>query len=164
MSESILFVQIQGDARVVEVSVPDNVTELNLHRRLTEAGILVTPDLFVFVDEAEEHLHRETDRAVAGVRHGTRVHVSRCRKVHVSIHYLDKTLERDFAPGARVRSVKAWAVREFHLDHKDAAEHVLQVCGSADRPPSDTPLHVLLRNGCALCFDLVPEKRVEGCL
>jgi hypothetical protein len=58
--------------------------------------------------------------------------------------------------------VKAWAVREFHLDHKDAAEHVLQLCESAERPSGDTPLHTLLHGGCALCFNLVPEKRVEG--
>src|SRR5690349_9178685 len=122
MAESILFVQIQGDARVVEVPVPENVTELSLHRRLTELGILVAPDLLVFIDEAEEHLQREADRPVTGVHHGTRVHVARCRKVRVSVHYLDKTVERDFAPGARLRSVKAWAVQEFHLDHKDAAE------------------------------------------
>jgi hypothetical protein len=61
-----------------------------------------------------------------------------------------------------VRAVKVWSVKQFGLDHKDAAEHVLQRCGSTDRPPSDTPLHTLLEGDCALCFDLVPEKRVEG--
>jgi hypothetical protein len=40
---------------------------------------------------------------------------------------------------------------------------VLQICNSADRPPSDTPLHQLVHgHDCSLCFDLVPEKRVEG--
>jgi hypothetical protein len=49
------------------------------------------------------------------------------------------------------------------MDPKDAAEHVLQLCNSTDRPPSDTPLHQLVHGPhCALCFDLVPEKRVEG--
>src|SRR6185437_1904505 len=115
-------------------------------------------------DEAEEHLQRDADRTISGIRHGTRVHISRCRKVRVSVHYLNRTVERDFAPGVRVRSVKTWAVEEFRLDHKDAAEHVLQICEAADRPPTDTPLHVLVHGGCSLCFDLVPEKRIEGCL
>ena len=66
-------------------------------------------------------------------------------------------------PGARVRAVKEWAVRKFKMDPKDAADHVLQVCKSTARPASDTPLHQLLHgHDCALCFDLVPEKRVEG--
>jgi hypothetical protein len=59
--------------------------------------------------------------------------------------------------------VKAWAAQTFKLSAKDAAEHVLQLCNSTDRPPSDTPLHQLVHgHGCELCFDLVPEKRVEG--
>jgi len=162
MAECILFGQVQGEGRVVEVPVAENVSGAGLHGRLREVGILGAPDLLVFVDEAEEHVPGEADRPVAGVLHGARVHVTRCHKIRVAVNYVNKTIERDFAPGARVRSVKRWAVQEFHLDHKDAAEHVLQVCGSGDRPPSDTPLHVLLHNGCALCFDLVPEKRVEG--
>jgi hypothetical protein len=49
------------------------------------------------------------------------------------------------------------------LSPKDAAEHVLQLCNSTERPPSDTPLHQLVQgHACELCFDLVPEKRVEG--
>jgi hypothetical protein len=51
----------------------------------------------------------------------------------------------------------------FGLSPKDAAEHVLQLCDSADHPPTDTLLHQLLSgHACALCFDPVPEKRVEG--
>ena len=162
MSEFTLFVQVQGEARIVEIPVQENINETELHRVLSSAGVLTAPDLLVFVDEAEEHLRREGHGPVAGVQHGARVHVTRCRQIRTSVHYLDKTIERHFAPGARVRKVKAWAVSEFRLDHKDAAEHVLQVCGSSVRPATDTPLHVLVHGDCTLCFDLVPEKRVEG--
>ena len=42
-------------------------------------------------------------------------------------------------------------------------EEVLQICKSTKRPAADTPLHELVeRRACSLCFDLVPEKRVEG--
>ena len=163
MSQSILFVQIQGDPRIIEVAIADTVTEAELHNALSGAGVLAAPDLFVFVDEAEEHIRREGDRPVSGAKHGARVHVARCRRIKTTVHFLDKTIDREFPPGARVRSVKAWAVREFHLDHKDAAEHVLQICNSNERPASDTPLHALLHgHDCAVCFDFVPEKRVEG--
>jgi hypothetical protein len=100
---------------------------------------------------------------VPGLKHGGRVHVSRCKRVATTVHYLDKTAERAFAPGARVHGVKEWAVHTFKINPKDAAEHVLQVCKSTARPSPDTPLHELVGgHDCTLCFDLVPEKRVEG--
>jgi hypothetical protein len=72
-------------------------------------------------------------------------------------------VEHDFVPGACVRAVKEFAVHKFGLIPKDAAEHVLQICGSTNCPATDTPLNEFLsKHECALCFDLVPEKRVEG--
>ena len=59
--------------------------------------------------------------------------------------------------------MKERAVHKFELSPKDAAEHVLQLCQSTDRPASDTPLFQLAGDhGCAVCFDLVPDTRVEG--
>jgi hypothetical protein len=163
MAQSILFVQVQGDARIIEVATGENVTASELHGALSSAGIPVGPEFFVFIDEAEEHISIEGDRPVSGAKHGARVHVTRCRRIKTTVHYLEKTIEREFPPGARVRSVKTWAAHEFHLDHKDAAEHVLQICNSKVRPASDTPLYILVAgHDCAICFDLVPEKRVEG--
>ncbi len=163
MSESILFVQVQGDARVLEIAVTENITESELHKTLSKAGVLSGSDLFVFIDEAEEDVSGEKDCPASGVAHGTRIHITRCRRIKTAVHFLEKTIEREFPPGTRVRTVKKWATKEFQLDHKDAAEHVLQVCRSTERPASDTPLHALVRgHDCTVCFDLVPEKRVEG--
>ncbi len=163
MSQVTLFVQVQGDATIVEVTIPANVTEAELHAALAGAGVRVTPDVQLFIDESDDSVSATCDRPVPGLKHGARVHVSRCHRIKTTVNYLDKSAEREFPPGTRVRSVKTWAAREFHLDHKDAAEHVLQICGSAVRPATDTPLHALVRSHeCAVCFDLVPEKRVEG--
>lgn len=163
MSQATLFVQTQGDSRIIEIIVPENVTQAELSNALLTAGVPISPELFVFIDEAEEHIDRESDSTVSGIRHGGRVHVTHCQRIGVTVNYLNNTIERKFPPGARVRSVKRWAVREFHIDHKDAAEHVLQICNSNERPTSDTPLHALIRgHDYVVCFDLVPEKRVEG--
>ncbi len=126
-------------------------------------GIELGDDTLIFIDEAEEPLAREHHHPLPKIKRGCRIHVSKCRKIEVTVHFLDKTEERAFAPGARVKKVKAWAVEQFKLDHHDAAEHVLQLCGSTDRPATDTPLHELAKPlACSVCFDLVPEKRVEG--
>jgi hypothetical protein len=163
MSQITLFVQVQGESRITEVTVAENVTESELHQALLNAGIPAAPDQFVFIDEDEEPVHVNSHRAVPGVKQGSRVHVARCRRIEVTVHFLKDTIERGFPPGARIRSVKKWAAHEFKIDHKDAAEHVLQICNSSERPASDTPLHSLAgHQNCAVCFDLIPEKRVEG--
>ena len=134
-----------------------------LHDALAAAGVQMDPETFIFIDEAEEHLGDNRQGPVHGLKHGCRIHVCRCKHIKTTVHYLEKTAEREFPPGIRVRAVKEWAVHTFKMSPKDAAEHVLQLCQSSDRPSSDTPLVQLLGDhGCAVCFDLVPDQRVEG--
>jgi hypothetical protein len=162
MPKTTIFVQIQGEPRVIEVPVNEKLTESELHQALVDAGVPIGPDQFVFIDESEEEISNKGKRP-AEVKQGTRVHVARCRRIKTTVNYLERTIEQDFAPGTRLRNVKKWAMKEFELDKKDAAEHVLQLCKSTERPSSDTPLHTLVQaNNCAVCFDLVPEIRVEG--
>lgn len=127
-----------------------------------DAGVPINADTFIFIDEAEECLHGERIHPVPGIKRGARIHVTRFRRIKATVHFLDQTEEHEFPPGARVRAVKSLAAHTFHMTPADAADHVLQLCGSTERPTSDTPLHELARGGCAVCFDLVPEKRVEG--
>lgn len=54
-------------------------------------------------------------------------------------------------------------MHQFSLNAKDAGEHVLQICKTDKQPATDTPLSELVTgHECNLCFNLVPEKRVEG--
>jgi hypothetical protein len=163
MSEQIIFIQTHGSPKIVEAEISTAPTVGDLHDALASRQVEVVAETFIFIDEAEEPVHGHRHEPVHGLKHGGRVHVTRCHRIKSTIHYLDKTAEHNFPPGARVRAVKAWAAHTFKLSGKDAAEHVLQLCNSTDRPPSDTPLHQLVHaHDCELCFDLVPEKRVEG--
>lgn len=162
MSKLSLFVQVQGLPAVTEIHVEAPPTGAAIHAALAAAMLLKQPDLAVFIDEADEPVDRDGRDVLGDVRQGTRVHVVHCRRIKVAVHYQEKTAETDFPPGAKVRTAKAWAVKTFTLSDKDAAEHVLQVCKSTTRPPTDTPLQQLAGEQCSICFDLVPEKRVEG--
>jgi hypothetical protein len=163
MSKTLIFIQAHGRPGILEAELTEAAILGELHDALKAAGIPVDAETFIFIDEAEEHLHGHRDEPLRGLKHGTRVHVTRCLRIKTTVHFLDKTAEHAFAPGARVRAVKEWAAHTFKLSPKDAAEHVLQLCNSTERPPSDTPLHQLVHDhACELCFDLVPEKRVEG--
>jgi len=158
-----LFVQEHGHPAIREILIEEVVSARGLHAALITAGVVLTDDTLVFLDEVDSPLDRHGDEPLGHLHHGHRVHVTRCRHIEVTVNYLERQAQRKFSPSRRIRAVKEWAVSEFGLDHKDAAEHVLQVCNSKERPTSDTPLHTLLHgHGCHLCFDLVPEKRVEG--
>ena len=163
MKQHIIFIQVHERPGVIEAQVVEAATLGDLHKAIEAAGVLLDAELHIFLDEAEEPLHGDHGQAVPGLRHGSRVHVTRCKRIKTTVHYLERRAEHEFAPGARVRAVKAWAVHTFELSPKDAAEHVLQICKSTQRPAADTPLHELVTgHHCALCFDFVPEKRVEG--
>jgi hypothetical protein len=163
MKQHIIFIQVHERPGVIEAQVAEAATLGELRQAIEATGVLLDAALHIFIDEVEHPLHGDHGQRVYGLRHGSRVHVSRCKRIKTTVHYLEHTAEHEFPPGARVRAVKVWAVDEFKLSPKDAAEHVLQVCKSTQRPAADTPLHELVTaHHCALCFDLVPEKRVEG--
>ncbi len=163
MSKTLIFIQAHGRPGILEAELSEAAVLGELHDLLAATGILVDAETFIFIDEAADHLHGQRHDSIRSLKHGARVHVTRCRRIKTTVHFVDKTAEHEFPPGARVRAVKEWAAHSFKLSPKDTAGHVLQICHSAERPPSDTPLHQLLHgHGCELCFDLVPEKRVEG--
>lgn len=163
MPKLIIFIHVHGRPGILEAEISEAATLGELYGVFAALGIKIDAETVVFVDESEHHQTGEHHHPVHGLKHGCRIHVSRCKRIKTSVHFLDKTEEREFAPGARVRAVKEWAVHIFKLNPKDAAEHVLQICKSTKRPASDTPLNELLKpHECVLCFDLVPEKRVEG--
>lgn len=121
----------------------------------------VGPDAFVFLDDDDEPA--AGTRRFQELKPGTRVHVSTCRRIEVTLNYLDQTISHPFPPGTSLKRVKDWAAKALHIAPTDAAEHVLQLCGVNERPASDTPLSELTGAcGCAVCFEFVPDKRVEG--
>lgn len=163
MTNTVVFIQIHGRPGILEAELSEAATHGELFDFLAAADVVLDAETLIFIDEAEEHTKGERHEPLHGLKHGGRIHVTRCKSIKTIVHFLDKTEEHEFPPGARVRTVKAHAVHEFHMPPKDAAEHVLQLCKSTERPSSDTPLHQLVQgHNCDLCFDLVPEKRVEG--
>lgn len=164
MERALAFLQVQDKPGIIEIELPTESTVGDILDAIAKHGVTEMSDATLFVDEDEEG-YELTDRKkkVKGIKRGCRLHLSRCRKIAVTVNFLERTIDHKFAPGARVRRVKAWAVEKLKLDPKDAGEHVLRICGTTTEPATDTPLHELT-NGreCSVCFDLVPVKRVEG--
>ena len=163
MSETNLFVQVEGQQEIRELAIPENATIDDLRDAVTASGITIDPEALLFIDEDKEPLTSETTLAGPLLKRGSRLYVTRCTRIKVTAHFADKIADEVFPPGTRVRKVKEWAVHTFKMSPKDAAEHILQLCKSTKCPPSDTPLAQLVDGkNCSVCFDLVPDKRVEG--
>lgn len=121
-------------------------------------------ELLIFLEDADEPLALtvvvgELFKAGPG-----KVHVHRCRRVDVTVSFGQEVAKGHFGPGATVAHVKNWAAeKKFHMTPADAAEHRLQIKGTHEQPPPGTHIGALEScSACAIAFDLVPAKRVQG--
>jgi hypothetical protein len=86
-----------------------------------------------------------------------------CRQIAVTVQYQNRSIDRRFSPARTVADVRAWAIRRLGLRDDPANDKlVLEICDSDRRPRPDVRIGTLTGRTCALCFDLVPEKIVEG--
>jgi hypothetical protein len=164
MSAIQLFMQFEGHRRIEVVHIDENATVRELLAAAARAGLPNdrTEGAVVFAHDAEAPLDFALTLEAAGIRDKHRIHVHRCRKVEVTLHFNDVTKKLDFPPAATVQKVKNEFVKEIKMSAVDATEHVLQICGSTERPEPDTHIGSLVCGCCTLCFDLVPIKRIEG--
>lgn len=168
METITLFVHRHGAEAPIEINIAITATPADLleHPQLLPIanGLDVeATEVCIFVDEDATPLSRHRPIGEGGVRHGSRVHLSRHHEVEVEVYFMHHVAQHRFPPGARVRRVKDWAAQHFQMAGNDAIEHVLQLHGSAEAPSPGTPLSVLVRgHHCKVEFDLVPAKRVEG--
>lgn len=165
-----VFVQGDGvaDIAVVAVSPCDTIKDLlgKLERGDAKGELLVfLEDVSAPLDAdavVEEllPLATEDDAALGPLR----LHLTRCRQVEVAVRFNGEDEKRRFPPSATVERVRRWAARRaFDLSPRDSAEHVLQLQGSPTRPDRDVHIGTLTQSKtCAVAFDLVPSKRVEG--
>lgn len=119
-------------------------------------------EFLVFVQEEDAPLkpHRPLPKPPRGGP--LCLHVHRCKAIEIEASFNGRTKEVSFAPSRTVGSVKTIiATKLFGMTPHDAAEHVLQITGTTDRPDADIHIGSLAKR-CRVAFDLVPLVRVEG--
>lgn len=172
-----LFVHGQG-AKPRSMFATPNET---LREALVRTGIIRegANEILVFVGECEEALvepddvedgadvHAPVDISltveVLEIERHRHVHCHTCRHVGVEIAFNGKTKRHKFSPSTTVGTATQWARKKFHLDPAAAADYVLEICGTTDKPRSDKHLGELVKPGtCSLCFDIVKEITPQG--
>ncbi|KGQ17900.1 hypothetical protein LF41_1754 [Lysobacter dokdonensis DS-58] len=164
-----IVLQCEGAAQVL---VGDFNGELSVGEALAALGAqnIGQGDQLLFAEDRDGpvDLHTPVQTLASGKREGgaaiVRLHQGRCPRVTVNVTFNGVTQSRDFPPVTRVAHVHQWATHNvFDMSPRDAAEHVLELVGSDERPDPDTQIGTLTSGAlCAVAFDLVPFKRVEG--
>ncbi|MGO4551230.1 hypothetical protein AB4059_09010 [Lysobacter sp. 2RAF19] len=164
-----IVLQCEGAAQVLvgdvkgELSVGEALAALGA-QNIGQGGQL----LFAEDRDGPVDLHTAVQTLVSGKGEGgapiVRLHQGRCQRVTVNVTFNGVTQSRDFPPVTRVAHVHQWATHNvFDMSPRDAAEHVLELVDSDERPDPDTQIGTLTSGAlCAVAFDLVPFKRVEG--
>lgn len=167
MKDIKIVLQREGAAQVL---VGDVKGQRTVGEALKELGVA---DIGLDVLHAEDHngpveLKTPVQALVSGKGEGgpalVRLHQGRCQRVSVNVTFNGVTKSRDFPPVTRVGHVHQWATHNaFEMSPRDAAEHVLELEGGDERPDADAQIGTLTDGTvCAVAFDLVPFKRVEG--
>lgn len=168
-----IFVQGEGkrEIRVVELSPHATVRDLVEAAQaqgvaLQDGGAHGGADrVSAYAEDSDAPLPAGATLEGAGLGNHSSVHLSRCRRVAVTVHYNGQDRSETFGPGVPMHRVKEWAVENkgFNLNPVDAAEHVLQLTGTSDRPDDDVHIGSLVgASSCKVEFDLVAKVRVEG--
>jgi len=158
-----VFYQGEGIAALEHIEIGDHETFGALRVLIGKKHGLGTEAVLFLEDEAESIADEVPIASKAG-RAGVKVHIHRCRKVTVTIHFKDKSVHDTFAPGVTVARVKLWAaVRKFGMTEEEASHHHLQLTGTTVQPDPGTHIGALVTAGrCAVEFDLVSTPKVNG--
>lgn len=171
-SESIEFFIHDGHqaGRLVNASITETLEAI-----LRREGIALDEAFLVFVSDAADGAEADDAAdepepvppgctlATAGLKHHGHVHCHRCKRIQVSVNYQSKTKERAFAPNARIRRVRRWALKAFGLTGPAAGDYVLQPCGSdVDAGLQQHVAEFVRDHTCSACFDLSKEITPQG--
>jgi hypothetical protein len=121
-------------------------------------------DTLVFLEDREDPLEDHVVIFELVQSASANLHLHRCRHVDVTVRFNGRPAERKFAPSATIARIKHWAaVKQFGMTEEQAAEHLLQIAGTKDRPAPGVHAGTLTScPGCKVTFDLVPDERVNG--
>lgn len=156
------FYQCECQVDANHMAIDPSVTIDELKSRLIEKHNLAG-DLLVFDEDAEEPLEGNATISTVVGKSGAKLHIHRCRKIGICVHYSGQSASRKFAPGTTVAKVKHWAARTFDLSKETIGEHQLQIVGTHERPSPGSHIGCLTAHPeCQVEFDLLPDERING--
>lgn len=158
-----IFYQGDGITTLEHIEVDEATTFAALHDLIAKK-LGIDDGSILYIEDEDEPADGKDIVGKKASRAGIKVHVHRCKKIAVSVHFKDKTVRDDFAPGTTIARIKRWAaVRKFGMTEEEASDHHLQLTGTTDQPDPGTHVGTLTRGRkCEVAFDLVTTPKVNG--
>jgi hypothetical protein len=157
-----VFYQGNGIASVEHVDIESNQTFAAL-KQLIAKKHGIADDALLYLEDDDDAVDERLSVGTRAGHAGIKAHLHRCRKIRVTVHFKEKSLHQEFAPGVTVARVKRWAAGKLRMSEEDASNHHLQLAGTTEQPDPGTHIGRLAAcPKCAVGFDLVPTPRVNG--
>lgn len=160
--KNTIHVHFSGQKEVSGFELTDEETVGSLIQRLCNEGHLrdFKPEEWsICVEDSDAEL--EHDCRLERGKH-KRIHISRCRKVEVSISFNGTTKAHPFAAATTLRKVIEWARDKFGVDKK---EKLVLRLDNAESEPLDPDSHVgsyASHPNCLSSFFLTPSPKIQG--
>jgi hypothetical protein len=160
MTQIFLQSELLNDVEVLELDEGATKHDLRQACLARVGGHHHTEALILFIeDEDDEDAIDKLESIVDGLR----LHLHRLKAITVTVRYAGRQEHHTFRPNATMARVKRWAAHAFGITPSDAAELMLQLAGTDNRPDPDVHLGSLVKAPQhTVSFDLVPAPRVNG--
>jgi hypothetical protein len=157
-----IFVQSEALTDVEVLELPDIKGFKELRSAclgLLPASVEVESFLLFVEDRDEDGMVEAIELDVEEIR----VHLHRLKEIDVRVRYGGREVRRSFRPSATIARIKRWSAQHLGIPPADAAELMLQVAGTSERPDDDIHVGTLVKAPHhSITFDLVPSPRVNG--
>lgn len=156
-----VFIQGAGVRDVRFGNLPANCHYKDIRALIDEAAPELSDLTHLFYENKDEPISHDERLECDG--DAVYLHVSRCRRIAVTVNFNGQQFDRKFSPAATIGRLKKWAAKSAGISKEDAAEYALQISGTDERPDSETHVGSLVEcTTCSIEFDLVPTDRING--
>lgn len=117
-----------------------------------------------WLEGADKPLDAKKTLSTAKVAEHAHIQISRCRTAIVAVRYGGDAKEEEFAPGATIAAVYAWAVgkKGFDLPQAERAKHGLAASGTNTQLDKAEHVGNFAGGDCRVTLDLAPIERFAG--
>lgn len=160
MTQIFLQSELLNDVEVLELDEGASKHDLRQACLARVGGHHLAEALILFIEDEDDE---EAIDKLESIVDGLRLHLHRLKAITVTARYAGREEHHTFRPNATIARVKRWAAHAFGIAASDAAELMLQIAGTDNRPDLDVHLGSLVKAPeHTVCFDLVPAPRVNG--
>ncbi len=159
-----IYLHGEGTTEEKIIRAPETATVREVLDLAKKAGFNVDGNTFLFIEDAEEHLHIDSLLSDCGVKNKHHLNCHQCRNIEVSVNFNGQVKTRKFAPSRKAKRVLKWAVEEFGLHGVDAENKELRV-GSAAGTILQSQQHIgsfVNKRNCSLDLFLTAIVEVQG--